>query len=260
MILEEKYDPLKLYFGDDYKITPEITIHQPTIGEIMEYGESDYFEIVYLLCGIPSDYKSFLLDYFNIDYMLFSDFNFFILMTRNMTPDQTSILFGENLDLSRMKVVDTDPLYLEDPETGIVIDDFLYSRMIGYIRQMHGIVPKVERAANAETKEVLLMEDRMKRQKKQPYSSVLLPLVSGLVNNADFKYDIQGLRNIGIYAFFDSVNRINALNTSRAVLNGMYSGMVDMSKNPGLKKQIDWLRDLSSEKVASKSNVTVTSS
>lgn len=265
MIRIEDYDPLKLYFGDDYKITDELTIHQPTIGEIMEFGEERYYNTVYGMCGIPSDYKSPLWD-MGIDYTKLPDFNFFILMTAGITAEDTKLFFGDKIDFSRMELYedenDTGQIWIQDPITGIAIDELLYAKIIGYIRQMHGIVPKVEMAYNEITKEVMIQEDRNKRlqRNKNAHTSLLLPMVSGLVNNSDFKYDIQGLRNIGIYAFMDSVHRINAINTSRAVLNGMYSGMVDMSKTPGLKKQVDWLRDLEMEKTTVKRDVTVTSS
>ena len=38
--------------------------------------------------------------------------------------------------------------------------------------------------------------------------------------------------------FLDSVQRIQAINTAASISAGMYSGMVDMSKNPNLLKQL----------------------
>lgn len=37
------YDELALFFGQDYVINDKIRLHQPTIGEIVEYGERAYF-------------------------------------------------------------------------------------------------------------------------------------------------------------------------------------------------------------------------
>ena len=48
-------DELQLYFGDDYVINDFIKITQPTIGEIVKYGEAKYFSMVYTFCAIPSD-------------------------------------------------------------------------------------------------------------------------------------------------------------------------------------------------------------
>lgn len=136
--------------------------------------------------------------------------------------------------------------------------------MISFIREMHNIHPKRERAANKETLQLLVDEDRRKKiqrvkeasQEPSP-GSFLLPLISSMVNSPGFKYDINSLKSLGIYAFLDSVQRIQAINTAASISAGMYSGMVDMSKNPNLLKQLNWLRDLSNE-YSSSSNVRVT--
>ena len=39
---EFQYDELQMFFGDDYKVSDYITIHQPTVGEIMAFGERRY--------------------------------------------------------------------------------------------------------------------------------------------------------------------------------------------------------------------------
>lgn len=48
-------DELQLYFGDDYVINDKIRIHQPLIGELIDYGEQQYFSMVHTLTAIPSD-------------------------------------------------------------------------------------------------------------------------------------------------------------------------------------------------------------
>ena len=46
---------LQLYFGDDYVINDHIKIHQPTIGELADYGEASYFSMIHTLTATPSD-------------------------------------------------------------------------------------------------------------------------------------------------------------------------------------------------------------
>ena len=53
---------LKFYFGDDFVINDWLTLHHPTIGDIVDQGEGDYFATVYTLSAIPSDMKSQLWD------------------------------------------------------------------------------------------------------------------------------------------------------------------------------------------------------
>lgn len=48
-------DELMLYFGDDFVINDKIKIHQPTINEIVEYGEQKYFSMLHTITAIPSD-------------------------------------------------------------------------------------------------------------------------------------------------------------------------------------------------------------
>ena len=48
-------DSLFLYFGDEYVINDKIKMKQPTIGDIVDYGEAAYFSMVHTLTAIPSD-------------------------------------------------------------------------------------------------------------------------------------------------------------------------------------------------------------
>lgn len=54
--LKLEIDELKLYFGYDYHVG-NITIHQPIMGEIIDYGEREYYSMVHCLTSIPSDAK-----------------------------------------------------------------------------------------------------------------------------------------------------------------------------------------------------------
>lgn len=48
-------DELQLYFGDDYVINDYISLKQPTIDQIVKYGERKYFSMIHTLTAIPSD-------------------------------------------------------------------------------------------------------------------------------------------------------------------------------------------------------------
>lgn len=258
-------DKLLLYLGEDLEVKSydhTITIHQPSIIDIARYGETHYFNTIYKMCSIPSDYKSELWD-MGFNYSKIGDFECFILLTRDISSEDTKLLFGDQISLENMvpsSNYQTGELALVDRETGLIINETIYQEMIEYIREMHYIRPKRERPANKETLELLIREDRNKKEKrdKEPNEgSFLLPLISSMVNSPGFKYDINSLKNLGIYSFMDSVQRIQAINTAASISNGMYSGMIDLSQNPQLSKQLNWLRDLSKDK-HNTSNVTVT--
>ena len=94
----------------------------------------------------------------------------------------------------------------------------------------------------------MIEDDRQKKrmQAKKPFESILLPLVSAMVNSAGFKYNSKEVRNVGLFEFFDSVQRITTIQSSQALLQGGYSGMADLSKVP--KESFNWLRNLYDKK------------
>ena len=254
-------DKLLMYLGEDLVINDKITVHQPSIIDIARHGEKKYFNTIYTLCSIPSDFKSELWD-MGYTFSDVGDFECFILLTRTLDTEDTRLILGDVISLKNMVPVrsaENGELVLLDKENEIIIDEFIYDQIVEYLREVHGIRPKRERAANKETLEILIAEDRTKKltKKNEPdEGSFLLPLISSMVNSPGFKYDIEKLKTLGIYSFMDSVQRIQAISTANSISQGLYSGMVDMSKNKNLQNQLNWLRDLSKDKHHS-SNVTV---
>ena len=238
-------DELKLYFGEDYAVTPDIIIRQPTIGQIVRMGEQNYFSMVYSLCSIPSDLKSRLYD-LGIDYETISDFQLFTMLCPLFTKEDTALLFGD-LDFSHFILkqnTENGELLLHDEASGIQIDRLVYQIIVDYLRKMHGITPKVERAGNAYTKKILIEEDRRKRAREshKPFRSMLRPLISGMVNSPGFKYNLEEVKDLKLCPFMDSVRRIPVIQSASSLLNGCYSGMIDTNKIK--KSELDWLRDL----------------
>ena len=153
-------DELQLYFGDDYIINDYIKIHQPSIGEVVKYGEASYFSTIHTITAIPSDMKSMLWD-MGIDWVMMEDFELFMLLSQTLTLDRTSLLFGD-LDFSQLKPYPNSvngDIVLANKETGIIIDKMIYLRIVSYLRKLHNITPKIEKAANEMTKKILIEED-----------------------------------------------------------------------------------------------------
>lgn len=236
-------DSLQLYFGDDYVINDYIKIHQPTIGEIVDYGEAPYFSVVHTITAIPSDMKSQLWD-LNLDWCEVEDFELFMMLVQTLTPDRTSILFGD-LDLSKLKPYKNNQngdIVLADKETGTIVDKMIYLRIVNYLRKLHNIKPKIEKAANKMTKKILIEEDRQKilYAKDKPFKSYLLPLISAIKVKQGYTKDY--VRNMGLYEFFDDVSRAQIIDQANHLLNGSYCGMADLKKVP--KQDFNWMREL----------------
>lgn len=236
-------DELQLYFGDDYVINDYIKITQPLIGEVVDYGEAQYFSMVHTLTAIPSDMKSQLWD-LGLDWTEMDDFELFMMLVQTLTPDKTSILFGD-LDFSKLKPFKNNQngdIVLADKETGIIIDKMIYLRIMSYLRKLHNITPKVEKAANKMTKKVLIEEDRQKilLAKDKPFKSYLLPLISAIKVKQGYTKDY--VRNMGLYEFFDDIARAQVINNADHLLSGAYSGMMDLKKVN--KQEFNWMREL----------------
>lgn len=236
-------DELQLYFGDDYVINDYIKITQPLIGEVVDYGEAQYFSMVHTFTAIPSDMKSQLWD-LGLDWTEMDDFELFMMLVQTLTPDKTSILFGD-LDFSKLKPFKNNQngdIVLADKETGIIIDKMIYLRIMSYLRKLHNITPKVEKAANKMTKKVLIEEDRQKilLAKDKPFKSYLLPLISAIKVKQGYTKDY--VRNMGLYEFFDDIARAQVINNADHLLSGAYSGMMDLKKVN--KQEFNWMREL----------------
>lgn len=231
-----------MYFGQDYKVNDYITIHNPKVGEVIEFGERKYFAVVNSLTCIPSDMKSQLFD-MGIDYEELPDYELFIMLSRTLKPDDTQLLFGE-LDFSSFQVAQNEngQLILINAD-GFIIDELAYMKICGYLRKYHNIIPKIEKAATKTTKKLLIQLDRdnIAKAQKEEYKSQFKTLVSAMMRYPGFKYKSSELKELTLYEFMDTVKGAQIYVSTTALLGGMYSGMCDMSKIN--RKEFNWMRD-----------------
>jgi len=259
------FDELEAYFGEDYCVTDKIKIYQPTIIDLVKFGDARFYhEVISRICGNSTTFRLQLWKA-GIDWNDLSDFMCFSLMIKQLTPDETRLLFGD-LNLSWFEMFhdnekDCDVLvYIPRDEYGnyiqvnyddaIIIDEFVYAKIVGYIRYMFNYYPKIEKAKNKATKEAIIWEDEMKLENQMKSNeptnkSVLLPLISAMLNHPGFKYKKNELKEVGIIEFMDSVNRLQVYESSIALMHGMYSGMIDTSKIDN--KNFDFTRELNNK-------------
>lgn len=235
---------VKILFGESYDINDKLKIKQPTLREIIKYGEREYFNLIGKLTAYPADLMSEL-DTLGIDYENISDFDMFIFMCKTIPVSESSILFGD-LDLSNMKIVPSDigePM-LYDEKTNIRIDRSIHNRIFKYLVEVHGIEKDHKRAGNAHTKKVLIELDREEKALAQnkKYTSSLGNLISSMVNVDGFKYNYQTIQDLTLCQLMDAVHRVQIIKSSLALLQGSYSGMIDTSKIN--KEHFNWLRDI----------------
>ena len=87
-------DQLRLYYGDPYPVSDKITVYQPSIQGIMDYGESQFYTMLFTFIGNTTMRRLFLWDN-GIDWNKISDYELFCSLVRLYTTADTSILFGD---------------------------------------------------------------------------------------------------------------------------------------------------------------------
>lgn len=276
-------DDLKIYHGDDYPINEFISIKQPTLGQICEYGDKSYYGMVYTLCSVGADLK-WQLDDMGIDYTQIQDFDLFcLILSKGYNAEKTKILFGGCLDFSKMHLLHNtkidenvlvqfykicpkcgkkeilrenpmsaqiEPSVCDDCQEEMLIDSFkidryVYASMIGVIRKIHKIKRNDEVPGNEATRKILIEDarDEYEENKNKSVKSHLLSLISTMVNSEGFKRNNQTVFDMKINAFMDSVVRIGKIKNAGLLLQSGYSGFGIDLKKLN-KEEINWMGDL----------------
>ena len=245
------FDKLQMFFGEDYKVADGIIISQPTIGDIMKFGEEKFYQMLNPFIINPTSFRVVLWQN-NIDWTTISDYQLFcqLILQLKLSPKDTSIIFGD-LDFSKFNLykrqdeVDgnlVEDIVLANSEQKVIIDEEIYTHMSYYLRTMFNIFPKVEKAKGRTTKEWMIEEEILNSQNQKPIESNLLSMISFCLNHPGFKYKKTELKDLGIVEFNDSVQRLLIYESTSSLMKGMYSGFVDTSKID--KKEFDFMRNV----------------
>lgn len=241
-----KFDRLQMYFGDPYVIDLEgvegnITVFQPTIGDVVRTGEVKFYNTINIFVSNTTSYRSMLWDA-GVDWNELSDFELFIMLYQGIDDDVSKMLFGD-LDWKKFNIYekriedseDSIPV-LYDAENHIEINEEVYQCFHQYIQTVFNMFPEEEITEDKMLKKWWVEKDKRKLErdkKKDESSSSMQSIISACVNHPGFKYKLSELKEIGVCQFYDSVNRLQIYENATACMKGMYSGFVDGSKiNP----------------------------
>lgn len=246
----EPIDPLKLYFREPYKVKDKIIINQPTIQDIIDYGEREFYAMLRIFIENTTMCRVQLWD-LGIDWNKISDYQLFVGFVPMLQPEQTKVLFGDlnftllkpwprkipnpKFDENKEEDDEKNPkeiteIILYDPVNDIELNEADYLQIALCLRTMFGFFPKDEKVLSFKKDVIEQERANMKRsaeKNKDKSSSTLLPLISSCVNHPGFKYKIEELKDIGICAFMDSVQRLQIYESTTALLKGAYSGFID---------------------------------
>lgn len=76
-----KFDQLKMYFGEPFDVGNGIVIHQPTVGDILEVGEEDFYGTLYVFIANPTTYRLQLWD-MGIDWNKIKSYELFGMLVK----------------------------------------------------------------------------------------------------------------------------------------------------------------------------------
>lgn len=238
-------DQLKLFRGEGYKINDKILIRQPTLEEIVDFGEQRYFGLVRTICSTPADRKVEIWDKLHVFWEKIDEYDLFISLFQTLQKSEVSILFGD-MDFTTFKLgtqTGLPDLVLKNKDR-VVIDRAIHKLMTDYLRQIHKLKKNVDTGFNDATRKIMIEDDRdeMALQMQKPFQSLLLPLISSLTNCPEFKYRWDDVWTLPIGVFMDSVERVQKHKSYNFLMQGIYSGCVDMKKLD--KKELHWMGDL----------------
>lgn len=238
-------DQLRLFRGEGYQLNSKIKIEQPTLGDIVDFGEQRYFGLVRNICSTPADRKVEIWDKLHIFWEQMDEYELFLSLFQTLSKTDVSILFGD-LDVASFKLATRSELsdFVLINKDRVVIDRAIHQLMTDYLRQIHKLKKNVDTGYNDATRRIMIDDDRdeMLMQMQKPFKSLLLPLISSLTNCSEFKYRWDDVWTLPIGVFMDSVGRVQKYKSYNFVMHGIYSGCVDLKKLN--KRELHWMSDL----------------
>ncbi len=245
---EPQFDLLRLYFGEDYIVNDKIKIRQPTIQDVINMGERQFYSTIAPFTSNTTAFRVQLWD-LGYDWNKISDFELFSLLIKTVKVEQTKVLFGDfdfgTFDLVAKKNGDKEPIPVLYSETlNLEIDEETYLKIRNYLCFMFGVKLENEFIKGKSLKEEVIAKARADEAKKlaEAKDSSLIQMISFALNHPGFKYKKNELREVGYVEFMDSIKRLQVYEATKALTHGSYSGFCDVSKVP--KEEFNFMRDV----------------
>lgn len=236
-----EFDLLKLYFGEDYIVNDRITIHQPSIQNIIDIGETNFYATIAPFTTNPTAFRV-QLDDLGIDWNDITDFELFALLIKTISLNNTKIFFDDidfhSFDLVAKNIetengIEQIPI-LYSEKHDMEIDEETYLKIRKYLCYMFNVTLEEEHVKSKSLRKEILAKARADNAKRlaEQKSSSLVEMISFALNHPGFKYKKNELRDICYIEFIDSIKRLQIYESTRALMQGNYSGFCDTSKIP----------------------------
>lgn len=240
--MKNHIDELKyIISGENYRINKYITVYNPYVYEVKDFGEDLYYRVLDLFVRKPYDLAVELYDN-GIDYQKITDWDLFFESITTIPVEYTCILFGK-VDFTefvqRVNRENGMKCLVNKYDNGFCIDEVIYRKIATYLRYIHFISEKVEYdVGNSMAKKFLI--DRMRRKQKKlardyelgkiKKQSNISNMIKYCVNNSNFKYDYSSVMNLHLNLLYESYCFIIHDDERGNIMSGIYHGTIDTAK------------------------------
>lgn len=235
-------ESLSLLRGRDIEITEGLVLRQPTLGEIETYNEFAFSSMLSTFICTPFDLIAEL-DKQGYDFTEITSYQLFCTTIQFVKKNETQILF-KDFDFSELRpVLDNNKIILTNGS--VVITESIYNKLSDCVRTVNAIPPpKFTGVEDDYTKKKMIeyAYEELEFSKRRKPKSSLSTLVSRVTNHPYFKYNLNDVWDMTVYAFYNAIKSINIVESSNQLSMGMYSGNLDLSKIN--KNDFNWLREI----------------
>ena len=233
-----------LLLAKKWWIDDNICMRVPTVGEVIEFGESEYFNAIYTLYATPYELMG-QLDAMGIDFEKVSEFDLFCFAFLGMSEEVCAMVF-DNI-CSKDYEIAPDPEnhgnpMLKNKVTGAAMRAKDTERISAFLRKIQCVEKCTKKAGNSAMKKYLLEKARrkLKSAKKSKSDNVIEEMIVCLINTSEFAAkNIDDALAMNIYFFNRSMRQINKKIDYDHVCAGIYAGTIDSKKI--IMKKIHWM-------------------
>lgn len=259
------FDKVIIMSGNDFKLNGDITLHHPSINDILSLNNGYHSEYIYwkyvqtLMCDPYLDMV--MLDDMGLNFMETTPFEVFILKwkaykndndknneTINPILQALSFFMIESYDWELYQYQDGSPCLYNPLNPNIQINEDIYNCIYEWIKSINKVdYSNRINPADENARRILIEDarDEMKKQKRKAkpmhdketeYLGSLMSAISFGGNGVITPFNIKECK---VYWLFEAMTVNNKKSHSNHILDGIYHGTIN-SKDI-VQKEIDWI-------------------
>jgi len=240
MVNDFRISKLDLLMGGYIEING-IFVKHPTLQEVCDYGEDNYYNAIGLFANKPYDLRLMLYEsgklYTDVD-----DYELFLGLFQSETyGDNWKWIIGDyNFQIDFNK--DNNQFILHDYKRKIIIDKLVYYQISQLIRDINMMSNEKDyNPGDVKTQKFILEREfkKAKRKKNKKETSILKRYISTIVWSKFSSYTYDNIWKLSMYQFFDALDKISTNDHRENMMLGLYTGNIDTTKNPINMDKID---------------------